>query len=171
MYIFTSSKELVFSSDNIGKATRISRNIRKLQGTTSNGEISLSKTDFGFVVIDTSSQNNEGILLELNPVYIQTASSIYLGNSRYAVDSNTKSSIDVIYQETYGLYRYGRAMVFLLLFATIVFMGQQMTYKTDNIFITFGVIYLVLPTLNLTPSSSNFNSYSFLYGFAWSTYL
>ena len=62
-------------------------------------------------------------------------------------------------------------MVFLLLFATVVFMGQHLTYKTDNLFITFGVIYLVLPTLNLSPSASAFSSYSFLYGFAWSTYL
>ena len=62
-------------------------------------------------------------------------------------------------------------MIFLLLFATVVFMGHHLTYKTDNIWITFGVIYLLLPSLNLSPSASAFNCYSFLYGFAWSTYL
>ena len=35
----------------------------------------------------------------------------------------------------------------------------------------FSVTYIVLPSINLLASNPNFTSYSFLYGFAWSTLL
>ncbi len=54
---------------------------------------------------------------------------------------------------------------------TILFLSEKINYKTDNLFIAFSVIYLVLPSLNLYPDSSSFNSYSFLYGFSWSSHL
>ena len=109
--------------------------------------------------------------MDLNPVNIKTTNNVYLANSRYIIHRGTTPPIDIIYNHTYSLFGYGRALVFLLLFMTVVFMGQQLSYKTDNIWITFGVVYLTLPTLNLAPSASNYNCYSFLYGFAWSTYL
>lgn len=79
--------------------------------------------------------------------------------------------MDIIYNSTGNLYMYGRALTVILFIAAILFLGQHLSYKVDNLFITFNVIYLVLPSLNLTPSSSTFNVYSFLYGFAWSNYL
>ncbi len=58
-----------------------------------------------------------------------------------------------------------------MLVFTVIFLSQLLNYKTDNIFITFAMIYLALPSLNLFPSASHFNCYSFLYGFSWSSYL
>ena len=107
----------------------------------------------------------------MNPAIIKTSGSSFLGNSKYGLHRTSNSLIDIIFNQTYKLYSYGRAMVILLLLATVVFMGQELNYKTDNIWITMGVIYLVLPTLELFPSASSLNSYSFLYGFAWSTFL
>lgn len=95
----------------------------------------------------------------------------FLGNSIYGYDQNTKSPIDIILEETSNLYMYGRAFTVLLFLATVIFLGKQLNYKTDNIFITFSTAYLLLTALNLEPSASNFNCYSFLYGFSWSSYL
>jgi hypothetical protein len=72
---------------------------------------------------------------------------------------------------TTNLYIYGRAYVVIALLLTLVFLAGGVSYKTDNLFITFAVLYLVLPSLNLRPESSAFSSYSFLYGFSWSTLL
>jgi len=66
---------------------------------------------------------------------------------------------------------YGRAYVILLIIATVIFLARQINYKTDNVMITFGVVYLILPSLNLSADPSAFNTYSFMYGFAWSTFL
>ena len=93
MYLFTSSKKLTYFSDNIGRVSSLSSSLRILQPGPSS-QVKITKTDFGFVVIDTSSQlSNKGILLELNPVDIQADGSIYLGNSKYAFDEGTKSPI------------------------------------------------------------------------------
>lgn len=95
----------------------------------------------------------------------------FLGNSIYGYHRDVKAPIDIIFEETSNLYMYGRAFTVLLFLATVVFAGMHLNYKTDNIFTTFATAYLVLTALNLTPSASTFNCYSFLYGFAWSTYL
>lgn len=130
-------------------------------------------TDFGFIIIDNAASSKESALvIELNvPAIRSSARSTYLGNSVYGFHHGAKAPIDIIFGETSNLYMYGRAFIFLLFFATVVFLGQQLSYKTDNIFITFTTIYLALTALNLTPSDSTFNCYSFMYGFAWSSYL
>jgi hypothetical protein len=66
---------------------------------------------------------------------------------------------------------YGRAYIVLLLILSVIFWGQHVNYKTDNTFILFSVIYLTLPSLNLTLGEGLFQVYSFLYGFAWSCHL
>ena len=96
---------------------------------------------------------------------------IYPGNSVYGFDSGSKSAIDIIYDNTYNLYMYGRAYVVLTIIVTVIFLSRQINYKTDNLFIVFAVVYLVLPSSNLEANESAFNSYSFIYGFAWSTFL
>lgn len=170
IFMLISSKKLTFSNDNVGTVRPLSQSIRLLQQKNPNN--TLVQTSFGFVYIDSQNNllNQEGVVLELNPANIQVTES-YLGNSQYTINSNTKAPIDIIHNETGGLYTYGRVMTCLLFFATVVFMGQQLTYKTDNLFITFSVLYLLLPSVNLIPSTEAFAVYSFLYGFAWSSYL
>jgi hypothetical protein len=70
-----------------------------------------------------------------------------------------------------SLYVYGRAYVVVALLLTLVFLAGGVAYKTDNLFATFSVLYLCLPSLNLRPESSAFSAYSFLYGFSWSALL
>jgi hypothetical protein len=166
------SKRLTFSGNNIGTVKSLPQSTRFLQQTNNIGN--LINTDFGFIYLESMkapSFSQQGIELLLNPANIQASGPTYLGNSHYAIHSQTIAPIDLLLNETGGLYGYGRAMLVLLFLATVVFMGQQLLYKTDNIFITFSVLYLILPSANLAPSASAFACYSFLYGFAWSSYL
>jgi hypothetical protein len=111
------------------------------------------------------------LVVELSAGEIEGQGGALLGNSIYGYSSKTVSPIDIIYDQTSNLYMYGRAFTVLLFIATVIFLGQELNYKTDNLFILFTLGYLTLTALNLSPSASGFNSYSFLYGFAWSSYL
>jgi hypothetical protein len=163
LYFFVTSERLTLRSGQMGTAIPLESSQRLLQG---GGPSELIATELGFIVVDPS--RSPGVLIALDPVSIQSAGGLFLGNSQYAIDSGTVAPIDLILTRTGGLYGYGRAMVVLLLCATVVFAGNQLAYKADNVWITFGVLYLLLPSLNLAPDSS-FHCYSFLYGFAWST--
>lgn len=129
-------------------------------------------TDFGFIVIDNStSTDRTAVVIKINAGDVNSDTGILLGNSVYGYSSATVAPIDIIYNSTSNLYMYGRAFTVLLFIATVIFLGQELNYKTDNLFILFNVAYLTLTALNLQPTASGFNCYSFLYGFAWSAYL
>jgi len=67
-----------------------------------------------------------------------------------------------------GFYHYGRMFIILFLLIAIINLGKGIYYKLDNIFITFSVIYLILPSTNIVLDKGSYNAYNFLYGFAWS---
>ena len=126
----------------------------------------------GIIVRSNSPNDAHLIYLQSGSMHIdEDGSAVYPGNSIYGFDSKTKSAIDIIYDDTYGLYMYGRAYVVLTIIATVLFLSRQINYKTENVLIIFAVVYLILPSTNLRATESAFNCYSFIYGFAWSTFL
>lgn len=131
---------------------------------------------FGFILLDSNNQYiNSPLLLQLQVANFyhkdRNDNKEYSPNSIYGYSNSTSNTIDILYNKTGNLYAYGKAYNVILLAITIIFLSHLLTYKTDNLFITLSVVYLTLPTLNLIPSSSTYNCYSFLYGFSWSSYL
>lgn len=113
----------------------------------------------------------DGLVVRLPAARLSGAQgNIYLSNSVYGFDKNSQSFMDRLLSTT-SLYIYSRAYVVTALLLTLVFLAGGVTYKTDNLFVTFSVLYLILPSLNLRPESSAFSAYSFLYGFSWSALL
>lgn len=56
--------------------------------------------------------------------------------------------------------------IFILFIVTLIFMSDDITYKTDNLFILCQTLPLFLYSLNLTETASKDN-YRFYYGFKW----
>lgn len=113
----------------------------------------------------------DGLVVRLPATELSAAQgNIYLSNSVYGFDINSQSFMDHLLSNN-SLYIYGRAYVIIALLLTLVFLAGGISYKTDNLFASFSVLYLVLPSLNLRPDSSAYSAYSFLYGFSWSALL
>ncbi len=97
-------------------------------------------------------KDREGaVVVRLPAAYISSLhGDAYLSNSVYGFDSNSHPFIEKLLSSN-SLYVYGRAYVVVALMLTLVFLAGGVAYKTDNLFITFSVLYLCLPSLNLRP--------------------
>lgn len=148
----------------------VSQSLRYLQLSPS---ISASVTNRGTIVI-TDSHPTAPLSLLFNSSSIIgfiNKETYLLGNSLYFVSPTAPALIDNIYNSTGNLFVYGRVYTFLMFVAFILFLGKQVNYKVDNYMITFSLIFITLPSLNLILDKGGLPYYSFLLGFGWSAHL
>lgn len=169
---------MIISSTRLEYGSNISIGMQAIksinQRLLADSSVKIYTTALGIIAIDSFPTQADSIVITFPSAKISSTykgQNIYLANSIYGMGSSSKPFIDIIYDQTGNLYFYGRGYVVIAFLLTILFLAEKINYKTDNLFITFSVVYLILPSLNLQPDSSSLNSYSFLYGFSWSSNL
>lgn len=85
------------------------------------------KIPFGFILVDNTADLSSSSIIAKLPAALITSNSkgkdIFLSNSVYGFDANSKSFIDIIYDKTSNLYFYGRAYVVISWLLTILFLS------------------------------------------------
>lgn len=66
------------------------------------------------------------------------------------------------------MHNYSRTLLILFFLITVINIGKGLDYKTDNTFITMGVVYLSLTSFNISLSKGFYLLVGWMYGFSWS---